>query len=136
MGMRIGEVSRRSGVPIPTIRFYETRELLTEPARSRSGYRAYSQDVLNELGFIRRAQRLGFTLDEIRDILSIGRGGKMPCARVASLCAQHLDEIARKMEELKEFQRNLREAERLAKSGCGLTREGYCKAIAGASGCF
>ena len=129
--MRIGEVSRRSGIPIPTIRFYETRSLLTRPARTRSGYRAYSPDALNELGFIRRAQRLGFTLDEIRDILSLGRGGKMPCARVAALCAEHLQDIARKMDELTEFQRNLREAERQAKSGCGFTREGFCKAIMG-----
>ncbi len=134
--MRIGEISRLSGVPIPTIRFYETRRLLTTPARTRSGYRAYSQEALNELGFIRRAQRLGFSLDEIRDILSIGRGGKMPCVRVAALCAEHLQEIARKMDELKEFQRNLREAERLAKGGCGFTREGFCKAIMASEGCF
>ena len=129
--MRIGEVSRRSGIPVPTIRFYEARDLLTEPARSPSGYRAYSQAVLDELGFIRRAQRLGFTLDEVRDILSLGRGGKMPCARVAALCAEHLRDIAQQMKELKTFQRNLRKAERQATSGCGFTREGFCKAIMG-----
>ena len=129
--MRIGEIARRSGVPAHTIRFYEDRKLVTKAARSNGGYRLYSEGVLDELGFIRRAQRLGFSLGEIREILSLGRGGKTPCSRVAALCGTHLAEIDRQMAELEAFRRSLVEARRQAESGCGFTREGFCKAIMG-----
>jgi MerR family copper efflux transcriptional regulator len=131
--MRIGEVARRSGIPAHTIRFYEERKLVTRVARSDAGYRVYSEHVIDELGFIRRAQRLGFSLDEIREILSLGRGGRTPCARVAALCATHLEEIDKQMAELRTFRRSLLEAQQQAQAGCGFTREGFCKAIMGAA---
>jgi DNA-binding transcriptional MerR regulator len=127
--MLIGEVARRSGVSAHTIRFYEARKLVSRPARSRAGYRLYSERVLGELGFIRRAQRLGFTLDETREILTLGRSGRMPCARVAALCAEHLDEINRRMAELRAFRRQLQAAKRQADAGCGLTPDGFCRAV-------
>jgi MerR family copper efflux transcriptional regulator len=127
--MWIGEISRRSGVPAPTIRFYEERKLVTRAARSQAGYRVYSEQVLDELGFVRRAQRLGFSLDEIREILSLGRGGKTPCARVAALCAAHLEDIDRQMAELTSFRQSLLDVQHLAEAGCGFTREGFCRAI-------
>ncbi len=129
--MRIGEIARRSGVPAHTIRFYEAQKLVTRAARSDAGYRVYTDDAISELGFIRRAQRLGFSLEEIREILSLGRGGKMPCARVAALCAAHLREIDRRMAELRAFRRNLRAAQRHANAECGFTSEGFCRAIMG-----
>lgn len=129
--MRIGEIAHRSGVPAHTIRFYEARKLVTRAARSDAGYRIYSERVLDELGFIRRAQRLGFSLDEIREILNLGRGGKTPCARVATLCATHLEEIDRQMAELRAFRQSLIAAQKQAESGCGFTHEGFCKAIMG-----
>ncbi len=107
---------------------------MTRPARSDAGYRVYPDQVIDELGFIRRAQRLGFSLEEIRDILGLGRRGKMPCGRVAALCAAHLKEIDQRMTELRAFRRNLRDAERQANAGCGFTSEGFCKAIMGLSG--
>ena len=127
--MRIGEIAQRSGLPPHTIRFYEERKLVTRAARSASGYRMYSERVLDELGFIRRAQRLGFSLDEIREILSFGRGGKTPCARVAALCAAHLEEVDRQMAELQAFRHSLLAAKQQAEAGCGFTREGFCRAI-------
>lgn len=129
--MRIGEIARRSGVPAPTIRFYEDQQLVTRAERSDSGYRVYTERTIDELGFIQRAKRLGFSLDEIREILSLGRGGKMPCARVAAFCGSHLRGIEQRMVELRAFQRNLREAERQAKAGCGFTPDGFCRAIMG-----
>ena len=131
--MRIGEIAQRSGVPAHTIRFYEERKLVTRAGRTSAGYRIYPERVLDELGFIRRAQRLGFSLDEIREILSLGRGGKLPCARVAALCATHLAEIDRQMAELQAFRGSLLQARELAESGCGFTREGFCKAIMGST---
>jgi len=115
-----------------TIRFYEERKLVSRAARSNGGYRIYSERILDELGFIRRAQRLGFSLEEIREILTLGRGGKPPCARVAALCARHLADIDRQMAELQTFRRGLLDAERQAEAGCGFSREGFCKAIMGA----
>jgi DNA-binding transcriptional MerR regulator len=129
--MRIGEVARRSGVPAHTIRFYETRNVVARPARTRAGYRVYSDQVIGELDFVRRAQGLGFSLDEIKEILALGRGGKLPCARVAAMCDAHLRAIDERLAELRRFQRHLRDAQRQAKSGCGYTPEGFCRAIMG-----
>jgi DNA-binding transcriptional MerR regulator len=127
--MLIGEVALRSGIPAHTIRFYEDQKLVTRAARSPAGYRLYPDRVLDELRFIRRAQGLGLTLDETREILSIGRAGRKPCERVAAICATHLAEIERRLAELQTFRHHLREAKRLAEKGCGFTREGFCRAI-------
>ncbi|HYN09718.1 MAG TPA: MerR family DNA-binding protein [Vicinamibacterales bacterium] len=127
--MLIGEAAQRSGIPAHTIRFYEEQKLVSRAARSPAGYRLYSDRVLDELRFIRRAQGLGLTLDETREILSIGRAGRKPCERVAAICATHLAEIERRMAELRAFRRHLRDAQRLAEQGCGFTPEGFCRAI-------
>ena len=127
--MTIGEVARRSGLPAPTIRYYEAEKLIARPARTPSNYRVYSARVLDELAFIGRAQRLGLTLSETREILGLGRAGKKPCSRVAALCATHLAEIERQIAELRAFQANLREVQRLAQQDCGFTPEGFCRAI-------
>ena len=129
--MLIGEVAKRAHVPSATIRYYESQKLVTPASRSTAGYRVYSDRVLGELTFIRQAQRLGFALDEIREILGMGRGGRKPCARVAALCDSHLREIDQRMRELRAFKRNLTEAKRLAESECGLTPEGFCRAVLG-----
>jgi MerR family mercuric resistance operon transcriptional regulator len=129
--MLIGEVARRTGVPPHTLRFYEEQHLLTRPARRESGYRVYSDRVLSELGFIRRAQQLGFTLDDVREILTLGRRGTVPCGRVAAICATHLERIERQMAELQAFRQGLQKVARQATNGCGLTVEGFCRAIAG-----
>ena len=127
--MLIGEAAQKSGVPAHTIRFYEDQKLISRAARSPGGYRMYSDRVLDELRFIRRAQRLGLTLDETREILSLGRAGRKPCERVAAICAAHLAEIEKRMAELRAFQHHLEGAKRLAEKGCGFTPEGFCRAI-------
>ena len=127
--MTIGEVARRSGLAAPTIRYYEAEKLITRAARTPSNYRVYSARVLDELAFIGRAQRIGLTLSETREILSLGRAGKKPCHRVAALCETHLAEIERQITELRAFQANLREVQRIAQEDCGLTPEGFCRAI-------
>ena len=127
--MQIGQVVQRSGIPAPTIRFYEAQKLLSRPTRTTAGYRVYSERVIDELAFIRRAQSMGLTLDETREILSIGRQGKKPCGRVTSLCDAHLVEIDRRMAELRAFRRHLKAARRLASEDCGFTPEGFCRAI-------
>src|SRR5215472_6232945 len=71
--MRIGEFARRAGVNIQTIRFYERRRLLPPPPRTSGGYRAYGDGDLVTVGFIRECQQLGFTLSEIKDLLTLHR---------------------------------------------------------------
>jgi DNA-binding transcriptional MerR regulator len=127
--MRIGEVARRSGVAAPTIRFYEATHLVTRAPRSASGYRVYSDRILDELAFIRRAQRLGLSLAETREILALGRAGKKPCYRVVAICTAHLADIDRQIEELRTFRTHLEAARRLAEADCGFSPEGFCRAI-------
>lgn len=69
--MTIGAVAKRAGVAIDTIRYYEREGLLPEPQRRASGYRSYGEGVVRQLRFIRRAKDLGFTLEEIRDLLAL-----------------------------------------------------------------
>jgi DNA-binding transcriptional MerR regulator len=127
--MLIGEVAQRAGLPAHTIRFYEDQKLVTRAARSRSGYRVYSDRVLDELRFIRRAQGLGLSVTEMREILSLGRAGRKPCARVQAICGAHLAEIERKISELRALQSHLESAQKLAGQECGFTPEGFCRAI-------
>jgi Hg(II)-responsive transcriptional regulator len=69
--LTIGQVARRTGVGVETVRFYERQGLLEEPAREASGYRQYPEDAVARLRFIRRAKELGFTLREIKDLLAL-----------------------------------------------------------------
>lgn len=84
---KIGEVAALAGIPVKTIRYYEEIGLL-EPAttRSDSGYRLFSSQVINRLAFIKRAQSLGLSLNEIHDILDVHDSGELPCGAVK----QHL----------------------------------------------
>ena len=94
--MNIGQLSRRTGVPIDTVRYYEKQRLLPPPTRSASGYRHYEADDVLRLNFIRRAKVLGFTLDEIRDLLALSsaRDGDMAAIRAAA--ADKLADVERR----------------------------------------
>jgi MerR family copper efflux transcriptional regulator len=82
--MRIGELSRLSGVPVETIRYYERERLLAEPLRAASGYRHYSSAALERLRFIKMTQGLGFSLKEIRDLIKLHAAmAALPAARYA-----------------------------------------------------
>src|SRR6516164_3829132 len=81
-GMPIGELSRRIGVHIETIRYYEKIKMLPTPGRTGGGHRVYGPQQARILAFIRRGRELGFTLDEIRALLDLGGPGKASCAEV------------------------------------------------------
>ncbi|WDS36986.1 MerR family transcriptional regulator [Pseudoxanthomonas sp.] len=99
--MNIGQLARQTQVPIDTIRYYERQRLLPEPPRSAGGYRRYAEDDIARLNFIRRAKGLGFTLEEIGELLSIsaGRGDMADVKEAASRklvqVEQRIDELAR-----------------------------------------
>lgn len=91
--VRIGEVSKRSGVPVKTIRYYEEIGVLAAPRRSGSGYRDYESEAVNRLGFIRASQAFGLSLGEIREIAAYRDRGEVPCAHVLALLRRHSQEI-------------------------------------------
>lgn len=105
--MQIGELARRASVNIQTVRFYERQKLLPQPERKPSGYRIYSDADWRRLLFIRQAKALGFSLEEIREILGMRARGACPCGRVVKLAERHLDNIRETMRNLAGFEKEL-----------------------------
>lgn len=105
--MRIGELTRHSGVPATAVRYYEQVGILHPPRRSASGYRAYDADVLPRLRFVRAAQAVGLSLAEIGEILRIRDRGNAPCEHVVALIEHRRAEVAARIRELKQLQRDL-----------------------------
>lgn len=103
----IGELSRRSGVKIETIRYYERVKMSAAPARTVSGRRFYGPTDLRILAFIRRSRELGFSLDEIRALLQLGGPAKAPCGEVRTIAAHHLKDIRAKLDDLMKLERLL-----------------------------
>ena len=103
----IGQLSKRSGVKIETIRYYERVKMLVPPPRTASGRRVYDLPDLRTLVFIRRARELGFSLDEIRALLRLGGPEKATCREVREIAAHHLDDIRAKLRDLKKLERLL-----------------------------
>ena len=92
---------------MPTVRYYESIGLLAKPHRSSAGYRRYAETAVEELRFIKKAQTLGFSLDEIREILGLTRSGKQPCSRVLDLSRRHLRAIESRIDRLTQFRNRL-----------------------------
>lgn len=91
--MRIGELADEVGVNPKTVRYYESIGLLPDPARTDAGYRVYGADDVDRLAFIRRAQQLELTLDEIREILALRETSQRPCDYVLSVAQRHLTDL-------------------------------------------
>jgi DNA-binding transcriptional MerR regulator len=106
--LKIGEVAARSSLGVEALRFYESRGLLQPVTRTEAGYRLYDAAVFERLDFIRKAQAIGFNLDEIARIISEARAG-LPCAEVRRLAAEKLAELDRRLAELKRYRRELKE---------------------------
>jgi len=109
MPLRRGELAKRTGCNIETIRYYERIGLLPDPPRSDNGHRRYEESHRTQLSFIRRARELGFTLDEVRGLLRLVGDGHYTCAQVQELALRHTDEIQRKIEDLRRMERSLKE---------------------------
>jgi MerR family mercuric resistance operon transcriptional regulator len=102
----IGALSKRTRVHVETIRYYERIGILPPPPRSAGGHRVYGADDLRRLVFIRRSRELGFTLDEIRNLLSFVRRG-YTCGEVKKAALVHLEDIRRKIADLRRMERTL-----------------------------
>ncbi len=103
----IGQVTRRAGVGVETIRFYEREGLLEVPERRASGYRQYSQDAVIQIRFIKRAQQLGFSLKEILELLTLRVDGQTSCEQVKERAAAKRAEVEQKMVELQRMRQAL-----------------------------
>lgn len=105
--MKIGEVSKLSGIGIEALRFYERSGLLGNPTRSNSGYRLYDEGVLERLAFIKKAQTLGFSLDEIKRIIHDAQSGSIPCDEVREIVRRRLEELDERMREMQRYREEL-----------------------------
>ena len=98
--LSIGQVAHQAGVGVETIRFYEREGLLEEPPRKSSGYRQYSDQVIKRIHFIKRAQRLGFSLKEINELLLLRVDAQTTCEEVKQHTEAKIAEVERKLVEL------------------------------------
>ena len=105
----IGGVARRAEVGIDTIRYYEREGLLPPPQRRASGYRDYGPDVVERLRFIRRAKDLGFTLEEIRELLVLSTDRERGVKSVKQRAETRLDQVNQRIHELRRMKRGLQQ---------------------------
>ena len=115
--LRIGDLSKRTQTNNETLRFYESKGLLDEPRRSDAGYRLYTEEAVSKVNFIVRAKRMGFSLKEISELLSLRVDRESStCGEVKVMAEQKLVDISRKLEELKRMKTAL---EQITEACCG-----------------
>lgn len=105
--LTIGQVAKRAGIGVETVRFYEREGLLEEPERRASGYRQFDEGIVARLRFIRRAKELGFTLKEIKELLSLKLDPQTTCADVKGRAEAKITDIEGKIDSLKRMKRSL-----------------------------
>lgn len=108
-GVQRAELAQRAGCNVETVRYYEKIGLLPEPPRTTSGYRSYDAAHERRLRFVLRARELGFSLDEIRELLCLVDERDQPCAEVRIVAAAHLDDVRAKIADLKRMERVLKD---------------------------
>lgn len=126
--MQIGQLAAQFDLNTKTIRYYESVGLLPEPPRNESGYRQYDTDDVDRLGFIRRAQQLGLSLNDICEILSFRDDGQAPCGHVVTLLQRNAHDLDRRISQLQalrdELNRLVAQAETLP-----VASKSFCRVI-------
>lgn len=107
MTLTIGELGKATDTKVETIRYYEKIGMLSPPPRTAGNYRVYGPAELGRLSFIRRARDLGFSLDQVRNLLALSSNQNQNCASVDHITREHLDEIDRKIADLTALRREL-----------------------------
>lgn len=105
--MRTSELAGQAGVNTETLRYYERRGLLTAPPRTPGGYRDYPTTAVDLLRFIKRAQELGFTLDEVEELLHLDRGGPESCDAARALAGQRKADLEQRIRHLQRMHDSL-----------------------------
>lgn len=128
--LTIGKLATQAGLTSDTLRYYERVGLLQRPARTRGGYRLYDPAALERLSFIRKAQALGLTLDEIREVLRLAADGTRPCRHVRQALERKVSEIDERIAALRSLRtdlaRALRRDDRVPRPGacvCGIIEQ-------------
>jgi len=109
--MNIGEASKASGVTAKMIRYYESIDLIKAGKRTESGYRIYGANDVHTLRFIKRARNLGFSLEQIKDLLSLWHDPERASADVKAIARAHLEDLETRIRELTEMRDTLRHLE-------------------------
>lgn len=104
---KIGEVARRADVNKETVRYYEKRDLIPKPDRRRSGYRIFTQRHIDQIKFIKRAQELGFTLSEIKELLELRLDGNTTCSEVRTEAQNKYRDVISKIKDLQRIRDTL-----------------------------
>jgi MerR family mercuric resistance operon transcriptional regulator len=113
----IGKVAAAAGVNVETIRFYHRRGLLLEPEKETGGFRYYDEAAIAQLRFIKRAQAIGFSLDEIKGLMRLNRAGS--CQQTHDVAIAKLELVAEKIEDLKRVQKTLKQLIKACEVGKG-----------------
>jgi len=123
--LSIGELSRRTNVKVPTIRYYEQIGLMPPPPRTEGKQRRYGADDVSRLNFIRHARALGFDVEAIRELLELSEKPDQSCAEADRIARRHMVEVERRIEQLTALQAELR---RMVEE-CSHDRVGECRVI-------
>jgi Cu(I)-responsive transcriptional regulator len=115
--MTIGDLARATDVKVVTIRYYEQAGLLPVPPRTEGNYRTYKPEHLRRLQFIRRLRDLGFTLEQVRDLLRLASDRNEPCDEVDRITHEHLADVEEKIRDLRKLASELRRLSRCCKGG-------------------
>jgi len=107
-GLSIGKLSDRVGFSNPTIRYYEKLGLLDTPQRSSSGYRLYSEADEERLKFIQKAKKIGLSLEEIKQLITVRQNGTPPCNELKQMVQKHITQLDQQLQELWEFREELK----------------------------
>ncbi|WP_100401202.1 MerR family transcriptional regulator [Bacillus sp. FJAT-44742] len=127
-GLTISQVAKEANVNIETIRYYERRGLISEPPRTESGYRKFPQEVVKDIKFIKRTQDLGFTLEEIKSLLSASNDEKFRSEEMHHFATSKIKEIETKIHDLHQMKTLLEDlAEKcpgsgIPKNGCPIIK--------------
>lgn len=125
MEISIGELSRRTGVKVPTIRYYESVALMPCPPRSEGQQRRYGETEVSRLTFIRHARELGFEIAAIRELLAMSAQPEQSCAEADRIARRHMTEVDRRIGQLTALRAEL---QRMV-DACGHGRVGDCRVI-------
>jgi DNA-binding transcriptional MerR regulator len=125
LGLTIGELAKRTGVKVQTIRYYETIELLPVPDRTEGNQRRYDDHAANTLRFIRHARDLGFEIGQIRDLLSLAAHPEQPCADADTIARHHLKQVEQRITVLQSLRGELKRMVRQCSGG----RVATCRVI-------
>jgi len=108
--LKAGAVAKAAGVGVQTLHYYERLGLLQKPKRSEANYRLYAPEAIRRVRFIKKAQALGLTLEETKQILDLKDHGREPCLKVAEVGEKHLQEIDARLTQLRAYRRALAQA--------------------------